>query len=81
MVVEGSGRLPFRRRLAAWDKDAKQMNRIFEPSIGVVGRCFKPGKSARCGFAGGIPMKQKTAPLYEIRIRVHPFGRCGKSMN
>jgi len=66
-------------RLAVWDKNGKDIEPKFEPSIGVVEDPQK-GMRGPIWVRGGIPVESADGSVYEIRNRV-TLCRCGKSSN
>jgi CDGSH-type Zn-finger protein len=78
IAIEESGNCPS-GRLVVWDKNGKDIEPKFEPSIGVV---KDPQEDMRgpIWVRGGIPVESADGNVYEIRNRV-TLCRCGKSSN
>jgi CDGSH-type Zn-finger protein len=78
IAIEEAGNCPS-GRLVAWDKNGKDIEPKFEPSIGVVEDPQK-GMRGPIWVRGGIPVESADGSVYEIRNRV-TLCRCGKSSN
>ena len=78
IAIEEAGNCPS-GRLVVWDKNGKDIEPKFEPSIGVVEDPQK-GMRGPIWVRGGIPVESADGSVYEIRNRV-TLCRCGKSSN
>ncbi len=78
ITIEEAGNCPS-GRLVAWDKNGKDIEPKFEPTIGLV-EDPQEGMRGPIWVRGGIPVESADGSVYEIRNRV-TLCRCGKSSN
>ena len=78
IAIEEAGNCPS-GRLVVWDKNGKDIEPKFEPSIGLV-EDPQEGMRGPIWVRGGIPVESADGSTYEIRNRV-ALCRCGKSSN